>query len=392
MDYSKIILNKGKEFSLQRMHPWVFSGAIAKKDSNLADGDIVEIYSHQNQFLGMGYYSGGGSISVRIISFVKTIIDEEFWFEKLNKAYQYRLQLSILNVTTNVCRLFFGEGDGVPGLILDYYDGHVVFQAHSWGVYLQKDNITTAIKRVLGSDLKSIYDKSAETLSKHHAEKTVNGFIFGSDQEIIVKENNHLFKIDFINGQKTGFFIDQRDNRQLLGHYSKGKTVLNTFCYTGGFSVYSAAAGASMVHSVDSSQSAINLCDENIVLNKVQNHESYAVDTFDFLKDKQNIYDVIVLDPPAFAKSRDSKHNAVIGYKRLNALAIKLIKPNGIIFTFSCSGVVDKYLFYNTITAAAIEARRNVKILHYLIQPADHPVTPYFAEGEYLKGMVLWVE
>ena len=392
MDYSKIILNKGKEFSLQRMHPWVFSGAIAKKDSNLADGDIVEIYSHQNQFLGMGYYSGGGSISVRIISFVKTIIDEDFWFEKINKAYQYRLQLFILNEKTNVCRLFFGEGDGVPGLILDYYDGNVVFQAHSWGVYLQKDNITTAIKRVLGTTLKSIYDKSAETLSKHHAEKTVNGFIIGADQEIIVKENNHLFKIDFINGQKTGFFIDQRDNRELLGHYSKGKTVLNTFCYTGGFSVYSAAAGANMVHSVDSSQSAITLCDKNIELNKVQNHESYAVDTFEFLKDKQNIYDVIVLDPPAFAKSRDSKHNAVIGYKRLNALAIKLIKPNGIIFTFSCSGVVDKYLFYNTITAAAIEARRNVKILHYLIQPADHPVTPYFAEGEYLKGMVLWVE
>jgi 23S rRNA (cytosine1962-C5)-methyltransferase len=392
MDYSKIILNKGKEFSLQRMHPWVFSGAIAKKDSNLSDGDIVEVYSHQNQFLGTGYFSGGGSISVRLISFVKTEINEDFWFEKINKAYQYRLQLEILNDTTNVCRLFFGEGDGVPGLILDYYDGNVVFQAHSWGVYLQKDNITTAIKKVLGSSLKSIYDKSAETLSKHHAEKTVNGFIFGTDQEIIVKENNHLFKIDFINGQKTGFFIDQRDNRQLLGHYSKGKTVLNTFCYTGGFSVYSAAAGASIVHSVDSSQSAIDLCDKNIELNHVKNHQSYAVDTFEFLKDKQNIYDVIVLDPPAFAKSRDSKHNAVIGYKRLNALAIKLIKPNGIIFTFSCSGVVDKYLFYNTITAAAIEARRNVKILHYLIQPADHPVTPYFAEGEYLKGMVLWVE
>lgn len=392
MNYSKIILNKGKEFSLQRMHPWVFSGAIAKKDSNLADGDIVEIYSHQNQFLGLGYYSGGGSISVRIISFVKTIIDEGFWFEKINKAYQYRLQLAILNENTNVCRLFFGEGDGVPGLILDYYDGNVVFQAHSWGVYLQKNNITTAIKKVLGSSLKSIYDKSAETLSKHHAEKTVNGFVIGIEEEIIVKENKHLFKIDFINGQKTGFFIDQRDNRQLLGHYSKGKTVLNTFCYTGGFSVYSAAAGANIVHSVDSSQSAITLCDKNIELNMVQNHESYAVDTFEFLKDKQNIYDVIVLDPPAFAKSRDSKHNAVIGYKRLNALAIKLIKPNGIIFTFSCSGVVDKYLFYNTITAAAIEARRNVKILHYLIQPADHPVTPYFAEGEYLKGMVLWVE
>ncbi|MBL7920475.1 MAG: class I SAM-dependent rRNA methyltransferase [Bacteroidia bacterium] len=393
MEYSKITLGKGKEFSLQRKHPWVFSGAISKKESNLADGDIVEVYSNQNQFLGTGYFSNGGSISVRIISFEKTTIDENFWFEKINKAWQYRLHLNILNEHTNVCRLFFGEGDGVPGLILDYYDGHIVLQAHSWGVYLQKNNIVTAIQKVLGTKLKSIYDKSAETLNKHHAEKTKNGFIFGeTNEDIIVKENDHLFKIDFINGQKTGFFIDQRDNRELLGKYSKDKTVLNTFCYTGGFSVYAAAAGANVVHSVDASQSAIDLCDKNIELNNVQNHESFATDTFEFLKGKQNVYDVIVLDPPAFAKSRDSKHNAVIGYKRLNALAIKLIKPNGIIFTYSCSGVVDKYLFYNTITAAAIEAGRNVKVLHYMIQPADHPVTPYFAEGEYLKGMVLWVE
>lgn len=393
MDYSIIILNKGKEFSLQRQHPWVFSGAIAKKDSNLKDGDIVEIYSHQNQFLGTGYFSGTGSISVRIISFKKVTIDENFWYEKINKAYQYRLQLSILNSKTNVFRLFFGEGDGVPGLILDYYDGNIVFQAHSWGVYLQKEHIVSAINNVFKSNLKCIYNKSAETLPKHHADKTTNGFIIGKeDTEIIVKENNHLFKIDFINGQKTGFFIDQRDNRELLAKYSKDKTVLNTFCYTGGFSVYAALAGAKLVHSVDASQSAINLCDNNIELNKISNHNSFAIDTFEFLKDKQNIYDVIVLDPPAFAKSRDSKHNAVIGYKRLNALALKLIKPNGIIFTFSCSGVVDKYLFYNTITAAAIEAGRNVKILHYLIQPADHPVTPNFAEGEYLKGMVLFVE
>ncbi|MBA3680852.1 MAG: class I SAM-dependent rRNA methyltransferase [Bacteroidetes bacterium] len=393
MEYSKITLGKGKEFSLQRKHPWVFSGAISKKDNNLADGDIVEVYSQQNQFLGMGYFSNGGSISVRIISFEKTIIDENFWFEKINKAWQYRLHLNILNERTNVCRLFFGEGDGVPGLILDYYDGHVVLQAHSWGVYLQKENIVAAIQKVLGNKLKSMYDKSAETLNKHHAEKTKNGFLVGEiNEDIIVKENDHLFKIDFINGQKTGFFIDQRDNRKLLGDYSKDKTVLNTFCYTGGFSVYAAAAGANIVHSVDSSQSAIDLCDKNIELNNVKNHESFAMDTFEFLKGKQNVYDVIVLDPPAFAKSRDSKHNAVIGYKRLNALAIKLIKPNGIIFTYSCSGVVDKYLFYNTITAAAIEAGRNVKVLHYMIQPADHPVTPYFAEGEYLKGMVLWVE
>jgi 23S rRNA (cytosine1962-C5)-methyltransferase len=391
MDFPKIILNKGKEFSLQRLHPWVFSGAIAKKDANLKDGDLVEVYSAQNNYLATGYYAGG-SIAVRIISFTKTTIDEDFWFGKINAAWQYRKQLSILNEHTNVCRLFFGEGDGVPGLILDYYDGHVVFQAHSWGVYVQKENIARAIGRTLGEALKSIYDKSAETISKHFVEKTVNGFLSGQEQEIIVKENGHLFKIDFINGQKTGFFIDQRDNRKLLRDYSKDKLVLNTFSYTGGFSVYAGGAGAKAVHSVDASQSAIDLCEKNIALNNITNHKGFAIDTFEFLKDKQDVYDVIILDPPAFAKSRDSKHNAVIGYKRLNALAIKLIKTKGIIFTYSCSGVVDKMLFYNTITAAAIEAKRTVKILHYMYQPADHPLSPYFPEGEYLKGMVLWVE
>lgn len=393
MNYPQIILNKGKEFSLQRLHPWVFSGAIAKKPATLQEGDIVEVFSSKNEFLGTGYFAAGGSISVRLISFEQLEINEEFWFQKINKAYEYRKQLSILNESTNVCRLFFGEGDGAPGLILDYYDGNVVLQSHSWGIYLQKNNVVNAIKRTLGSDLKSIYDKSAETLPKTYSGQTANGFLYGEiNGDVLVKENNHTFKIDFINGQKTGFFIDQRDNRQLLAHYSKNKSVLNTFSYTGGFSVYAAAAGASPVHSVDVSQGAITLCDKNIELNGLSNHESFAMDTFDFLKDKANVYDVIVLDPPAFAKSRDSKHNAVQGYKRLNAMAMKLIKPNGIIFTFSCSGVVDKFLFYNTITAAAMEAKRNIKILHYLNQPADHPVTPYFAEGEYLKGMVLWVE
>lgn len=391
MSYPHIILNKGKEFSMQRRHPWVFSGAIAKKEANLQDGDLVEVYSHKNEFLAIGYYAGG-SIAVRIISFEKTTIDENFWFDKISKAWNYRQHLGILNEKTNVCRLFFGEGDGVPGLILDYYAGHVVLQAHSWGVYMQKENIVNAIKKTLASSLKSIYDKSAETLSKHHTGKTENGFLFGAEEEIIVKENDHLFKIDFINGQKTGFFIDQRDNRQLLAEYCRDKNVLNTFSYTGGFSVYAAAAGAASVHSVDVSESAIKLCDQNIELNNCKNHQSFAVDTFEFFKDKKDTYDVIVLDPPAFAKSRDSKHNAVIGYKRLNTLAMKLIKANGIIFTFSCSGVVDKMLFYNTITSAALESGRNIKILHYLYQPADHPVTPYFSEGEYLKGMVLWVE
>lgn len=391
MNYSQVILNKGKETSPQRFHPWIFSGAIAKKDADLEEGALVEVYSSQKQYLGTGYFANG-SIAIRLISFTQTTIDETFWFNKLNKAYQYRQQLGIMNAHTNVFRLFFGEGDGASGLILDYYNGHVVFQSHSWGIYLQKENIIAAIKKVIGLDLKSIYDKSAETLPKQFTEKVQNGFLHGSEEEVIVKENGHIFKIDFIHGQKTGFFVDQRESRQLLSHYCKDKKVLNTFSYTGGFSVYAAAAGAEIVHSVDVSKSAIELCNKNIELNGFKNHEGYAIDTFDFLKDKKDIYDVIVLDPPAFAKSRDSKHNAVIGYKRLNAMALKLIKPKGLLFTYSCSGVVDKGLFFNTITAAAIEAKRNVKVIHYLSQPADHPVIPFFPEGEYLKGMVLWVE
>ncbi|MDX2172905.1 MAG: class I SAM-dependent rRNA methyltransferase [Bacteroidota bacterium] len=391
MNYSQIILNKGKETSSLRFHPWIFSGAIAKKEPNVQEGDIVEVYSHQNQYLGTGYYANG-SIAVRFISFKKTVIDEAFWFQKINDAFNYRKHLGILNATTNVCRLFFGEGDGASGLILDYYNGHVVFQSHSMGIYLQKEAIAKAIVSVLGNELKSIYDKSAETLPKQLNAQTKNDYLFGSiNEEVIVKENNYLFKIDFIKGQKTGFFIDQRDNRNLLAHYSKNKTVLNTFCYTGGFSIY-AAGVANTVHSVDVSTSAIELSKINAQLNKLTNNESFVADTFDFLKDKKDVYDVIVLDPPAFAKSRESKHNAVTAYKRLNATALKYIKPNGILFTFSCSGVVDKYLFYNTITSAAIEAKRNVRVLHYLHQPPDHPVTPNFPEGEYLKGMVLWVE
>jgi 23S rRNA (cytosine1962-C5)-methyltransferase len=392
MSYPIVQLHKGKEFSLQRHHPWIFSGAIHKKDADLQEGQIVEVFSSKGDYLATGYYAGG-SIAIRVISFVQMPIDEEFWFEKIHRAWQYRSHLSILNEHTNVCRMFFGEGDGVPGLIMDYYDGHVVFQAHSGGVYMQKENILGATKRVLGTHLKSMYDKSAETLSKHFSTDVRNGYLLGSgSSEIIVKEHDHLFKIDFVGGQKTGFFIDQRENRKLLASYCKNRIVLNTFCYTGGFSVYAAAAGASQVDSVDVSQPAIDLCEQNIALNDLNNESAFVRDTFDFLKDKQDVYDLIVLDPPAFAKSRDSKHNAVIGYKRLNAMAMKLIRKNGIIFTFSCSGVVDKFLFYNTVAAAAFEAGRNIRVLNYLSQPADHPVTPNFPEGEYLKGMVLFVE
>lgn len=388
--YPRITLHKGKEISLQRHHPWIFSGAIATKD-HLQDGDWVEVYSHKKEYLATGYYAGG-SIAVRVVSFKQRLIDATFWEEQIKKAHNYRIKLNLLNENTNAFRLFFGEGDGVPGLIIDYYDGHVVIQAHSWGVFREMDNIAQALKQVLGTNLKSIYNKSAESLSKHHGQEVQNGFLYGDGSEIIVKEHGHQFYVDFVKGQKTGFFIDQRENRNLLAQYAKGKQVLNTFCYTGGFSVYAASAGATLMHSVDSSQAAIDLCNKNMALNGIQNQESFAVDTFEFLKEKKNAYDLIVLDPPAFAKSRDSKHKAIIGYKNLNSLAIKNIKSDGILFTFSCSGVIDKYLFYNTITAAAIEAKRNIRILHYLSQPADHPVSPFFPEGEYLKGMVLWVE
>ncbi|HWY10188.1 MAG TPA: class I SAM-dependent rRNA methyltransferase [Bacteroidia bacterium] len=388
---AKIILRNDKEHSLLRFHPWVFSGGIKIKD-DLLDGELVEVYSAKQQFLGVGHYQNA-SISVRLISFTPVEINEEFWFNKINKAYQYRLDLGILNENTNVCRLIFGEGDGLPGLIIDYYDGNIVFQAHSIGMHMNRQNILEALQSAFGVNLKSVYDKSSETLPKQYASSIRNEYLLGSvGEKVVVKENNCKFIIDWENGQKTGFFVDQRDNRLLLSKYSKNKAVLNTFSYTGGFSVYAALAGAKLVHSVDSSVPAIELSKQNAALNNITNHEGFSEDVFDFLKDKDNVYDVIVLDPPAFAKSRDVKHNAVKGYIKLNALALKKIKPGGILFTFSCSGVIDKMLFYNSIAAAAIEAKRNVKVVHYLYQPADHPVIPFFPEGEYLKGMVLWVE
>lgn len=388
---SVISLHKGKEQSLLRKHPWVFSGAIKIKEKDLKDGDLVEVQAANGDFLGIGYYANG-SIAVRIISFEKCEINQDFWNDKITKAYQYRLSLGLDGAENNVFRLFFGEGDGVPSLIVDYYDGHVVIQAHNIGVYRQLEFITQAIKNELGKKLKSIYNKSADTISNKAGFEIKNESLYGEDLDTIVIEHGIKFKVNWYKGQKTGFFIDQRENRKLLAQFVKDKMVLNTFAYTGGFSVYAGLAGAKEIHSVDVSEPAINLANENAALNNLSNHKGFVEDTFDFLKDKKDVYDVIVLDPPAFAKSRSAKHQAVNGYKRLNALAMKQIKKGGILFTFSCSGVVDKYLFYNTITAAAIESNRNIRILHYLNQPADHPVSPFFSEGEYLKGMVLWVE
>ena len=393
IEYPKLTLHNGKELPVLRFHPWIFSGAIKITDASISDGDVVEVYSAKQQFLGMAQYQKG-SITGRIISFSKQQINVDFWIKKIEKAFNYRQFLNLANnAHTNVYRLIFGEGDGCPGLIMDYYNGHVVFQAHSIGMHKCRIDITEALKNVFGANLKSVYDKSYETLPKDYAAGLSNEFLYGScNEELVVIENDVKFYIDFINGQKTGFFIDQRENRALLGNYSKDKRVLNTFSYTGGFSMYAAKHGCSLVHSVDSSVKAVDMCNKNAILNNVSNHEGFAVDTFDYLKDHGKDYDIIILDPPAFAKSRDVSHNAVIGYKRLNQMALSNIKKGGILFTFSCSGVIDKKLFYNTVTAAAIESRRHIKLLHTLSQPADHTITPNFPEGEYLKGLAFYVE
>ena len=393
-DQIRVILNAGKEQSLKRLHPWVFSGAIKKIMGEPQDGDTVEVYSSWNEFLGVGHYQKG-SITVRIISFEPTATDANFWRRKIQQAYDYRQILGFIdNPETNVYRLIFAEGDGLPGLIIDVYGDTAVLQAHSLGMYRAKDLIAQALQEVYGQNLKNIYDKSAETLHLQQTGAPLNSYLLGSGAEArVVTENNNSFYVDWITGQKTGFFIDQRENRQLLATYAAGKSVLNTFCYTGGFSVYALNAGAALVHSVDSSKKAIELTDRNAALNQAgDRHASFAADTFSFFKNQPQPYDIIILDPPAFAKHHNVRHNAVMGYKRLNAEALKQIKPGGLLFTFSCSQAVDRYLFNNTLMAAAIEAGRNIKIMHHLSQPADHPVSIYHPEGEYLKGLVLFVE
>lgn len=392
-NYPQIILSPGKEQSLLRFHPWVFSGAIKNVNGEPQEGDVVEVYSSRNEFLGMGH-AQQGSIAVRLFSFEKTVPDIDFWKKKIQAAYDYRAKLGLTDSSdTNVYRLVYAEGDGMPGMIIDHYNGTAVMQAHSVGMYLHREDIIAALKEVMGAKLKAVYDKSEETLPKPAELNVRNGYVFGNTGITEVIENGNKFLIDWEHGQKTGFFVDQRENRALLARYSKGKTIANTFCYTGGFSVYAVNAGAKEVHSVDSSKKAIELTDKNIQLNDPSaNHASYAIDTFDFLKDKDNVYDIIILDPPAFAKHRDAKHNAVKGYKRLNAEAFRKIKSGGILFTFSCSQVVDRYLFNSTVLAAAITVGRNVRIMHQLSQPPDHPVNIYNPEGEYLKGLVLYVE
>ncbi len=384
-----ISLKRGREASVKRLHPWVFSGAIQATEGTPQDGDWVEVKDAQKNTLGFGHFQKG-TITVRLLSFLKDIPSKKIYNDKIVNAFNQRVFTKVISDHTNCYRLVHGEGDGLPGLIVDVYNGVAVMQAHSIGMHNDRQLIATAIKETLFDAVHSIYYKSQSTLGI----KTENEYLLGMGVvPHVITEHNNKFYVDWEDGQKTGFFLDQRENRKLLGYMTKGISVLNTFCYTGGFSVYALNAGATLVHSVDASEKAINLTRKNIELNGFdpQLHECFTVDTFDFLKDKKDKYDLIILDPPAFAKHKDARHQAMKGYQRLNAEAMRVIKPNGIILTFSCSQVVDKQLFYDTVVSSAIQSGREIKVLQLLGQPADHPVSIYHPEGEYLKGLMLYV-
>jgi len=393
MTYPQIILKAGKDHSLRRFHPWVFSGAIQKTGDGVIPGAIVEVVSNTGNYLGHGHYSDG-SIAVRIFSFTGYDDENIFWRTKLQLAFDLRKKIGLVdNSDTNIYRLVHAEGDGLPGLIIDIYNDTAVIQSHSTGMHAQKPFIVNALKEIYGGRIQNVYDKSADKLRKNAGEEIENSYLSGSMQSNVGIENGCRFLIDWEEGQKTGFFIDQRENRRLLGEYSAGKKVLNTFCYTGGFSIYALKHGASLVHSLDSSQRALDLTVENVALNELEslNHAVIKADAVDYLKHIDEDYDVIILDPPAFAKHLSARHKAVKGYMRINEAAMRQIKPGGLLFTFSCSQAVDKQLFTGSVTAAALQAGRNVRILHQLHQPAVHPVSVYHPEGEYLKGLVLEV-
>ena len=391
--YLKVYLKKNKDAAVRRNHPWIFSGAIQRKDKGLKDGDIVDVFTYNEKYLATGYYQNN-TITVRVLSFVQREIDFSFWLETIENAFKLRQRLDLTeNASTNAYRLLHAEGDNVSGLIIDIYNDTAVIQCHSIGIHQRIDIISKALKEVLGDRISVIYDKSKKTLPKQYAQSIENKYLIGENPANTVLENDQVFKIDWEKGQKTGFFLDQRDNRQLLAQYTNQNTVLNTFCYSGGFSIYALAAGATLVHSVDVSKTAIELTDENVALNDFKGeHESFAMDVLQFLKESEMEYDVVVVDPPAYAKSIKARHNAVQGYKRLNKEALKKVKSGGLMFTFSCSQVVDRVLFYNTILAAALESKRKIKVLHHLSQPADHPVNIFHPESSYLKGLVLYVE
>lgn len=391
--YPRVVLHLGKEHSVLRRHPWIFSGALKLRESGLQSGDVVWVANSKGDILGTGFYSDG-SIAVRLVEFNKTELNATFWHHKLQEAVELRKQLQLISEQTNVCRLFFGEGDGVPGLILDYYNGHVVMQLHHKGLYTFTEIISLTLQSLFGAALKSIYLK-LESLQKqgHLGNVPADGLIFGTDTAPVwVNENGHSFLVDRITGQKTGFFIDQRDNRALVKNHSKARHVLNAFAYTGGFSVYAAAGQAGSVTSVDVSKPAMEACKHNFERNALQAGSYITADVFDVLREQAALHNLIILDPPAFAKHRSSKHQAVTAYKRLNTIAMKHAPKNSLLFTFSCSGVVDRNLFYNTIISAALESHRSIQIMQHLMQGADHPVLPQFPEGDYLKGLMIWIK
>ena len=390
----KIVLKSGKDQSLKRFHPWVFSGAIKKMYGAPAEGDLVNVYSNKDEFLGTGHYQIG-SITVRIVSFKEVEPGYDFWKSKVQSAWNLRKMLGFAgNEQTNVFRLIHAEGDGMPGLIVDFYNGTAVMQTHSVGMHLIRAQLVKAMKEVLGDFLKAVYYKSDKTLPFKADLENEDGYLFGNDSENIVMEYGLRFTVDWEEGQKTGFFVDQRENRKLVETYSKDRDVLNMFCYTGGFSFYAMQGGAKSVHSVDASGKAIDLTRKNVELNFPgdKRHEALVADGFEYLKDIQDKYDLIILDPPAFAKHRKTLPQALKGYKRINTRAFEQIRKGGILFTFSCSQVVSKERFRETVFSAAAIAGKNVRILHQLNQPADHPVNIYHPESEYLKGLVLYVE
>ena len=392
---NKVYLKPKKEESLLRFHPWVFSGAIARVEGNPEEGEVVEVYTSDKKYIAAGHYQIG-SIAVRVLTFQKEEINHDFWVRRLTVARNLRQALRLIGTeTNNACRLVHGEGDNLPGLIIDLYDHTAVMQAHSAGMHVYRHEIAAALKEVMGDTVRNIYYKSETTLPfKADLESTENGFLLGGSTENVAMENGLLFHVDWLKGQKTGFFVDQRDNRALLEHYSLGRNVLNMFCYTGGFSFYAMRGGARLVHSVDSSAKAIDLTRANVELNFPGDtrHDAFAEDAFKYLDRMGGEYDLIILDPPAFAKHRGALRNALRGYTKLNAKAFEKIRPGGILFTFSCSQVVSKQDFRNAVFTAAAQSGRSVRIMHQLTQPADHPVNIYHPEVEYLKGLVLYVE
>lgn len=391
-EFPRIVLHKNKADAVKRFHPWVFSGAIKKASPDLQEGDIVEVYSDSSEFLGIGHY-GTGSIAVKLFSFEPVQDISSFVLDRLKGAYLARSRVGLTQNSETTCyRLVNAEGDGLPGLIIDWYNGTAVLQAHSSGMYALRSTIVEALQTIYGAQLQAVYDKSATVM--HHASSASNGYLLGTAHMGEVREHGRRFLVNWEEGQKTGLFLDQRENRLLLSHYVQDKKVLNTFCYSGGFSVYALSAGARVVHSVDTSVKAIEWTRQNVALNSPSpaQHEAFVEDVFTFLKQCEEDYEVIVLDPPAFAKGLAARHQAVMAYKRLNKQAFAKLKPGGIVFTFSCSQVVSPDHFTGAVTAAAIESGRRVRVLHHLTQPADHPTSIYHPEGLYLKGLVLLVD